>query len=198
MSPFWKTQTTFWTSSEVKDTRSLGYSYPEFDGLNLDNPAAVKAAIAAKVNILYGSSGATGALPQLPGALSPKPAPSSKRPAHGNYDWTARIRVKKFEVGCSFQVILFLGTVPTDPKQWILSPTVAGTYCVLVNEDVSNCANCVSQSEFVEQGYIHLNRGITKLSGLGSLNPAGVVDYLTANLHWKAQKVNLIVISFYT
>ena len=197
MSPFWKTQTTFWTSAEVNKTQSLGYSYPEFDGLDLNNPAAVKAAIAAKVNILYGASGTLGAIPQAPGAPSPKPAPSSKCPAHGNYDWTARIRVKKFEVGCSFQVILFLGTVPTDPKQWILSPTVAGTYCVLVNEDVSNCANCVSQSEFVEQGYIHLNRGITKLSGLGSLNPAGVVDYLTANLHWKAQKVKLIVIISY-
>ncbi len=164
----------------------------------MGNPAAVKAAIAAKVNILYGSSGTTGAVPQLPGAPSPRHAPSSNCPAHGNYDWTARIRVKKFEVGCSFQVLLFLGTVPTDPKQWILSPTLAGTYCILVNEDISNCANCVSQSKFVEQGYIHLNRGISKFSGLGSLNPAGVVDYLTANLHWKVQKVKLIVINIYT
>lgn len=189
MSPFWKTKTSFWTSAEVGKIQSLGYSYPEFDGLDINNPAAVKAAIAAKVNMLYGASGTYGAIPRVPGAPAPIPAPSTKCPAHGNWDWTARIRVKKFEVGCSFQIVLFLGTVPSDPKQWNLSPAGAGTYCILVNESVSNCANCESQSEFVEQGYIPLNRGITKLSGLRSLDPADVVAYLTANLHWKAQKV---------
>ena len=188
----------FLTSAEVRRTQSFGYSYPEFDGLDLNNPAAVKAAIAAKVNILYGGSGTFSAIPRAPGAPSSTPSLSEKCPAHGGHDWTARIRVKKFEVGCSFQVLLFLGTVPADPKQWTLSPAVAGTYCILVNESVSNCANCASQSEFVEQGYVHLNRGITKLSGLSSLDPAGVVDYLTANLHWKAQKVKLPVIIFYT
>ncbi|KJA16020.1 hypothetical protein HYPSUDRAFT_148428 [Hypholoma sublateritium FD-334 SS-4] len=191
LSPFWKTKTSFWTSAEVGNTQSLGYSYPEFDGLDLKNAVAVKAAIAAKVNMLYGASGTYGAIPQIPGAPQvPTPAPSTKCPAHGKWDWTARIRVKKFEVGCSFQIVLFLGTVPSDPKQWNLSPRVAGTYCILVNESVSNCANCASQSEFVEQGYIPLNRGISKLSGLSSLDPAGVVAYLTANLYWKAQKVD--------
>lgn len=56
LSPFWNTQSTFWASSATKDTSSLGYTYPDFNGLNTGDPNAVQTAIANRVNQLYGSS----------------------------------------------------------------------------------------------------------------------------------------------
>lgn len=56
MTPFSNTESTFWPSSATTDTVKLGYTYPEFNGLDLGNPAAVKSAIGNAVNRLYGSS----------------------------------------------------------------------------------------------------------------------------------------------
>ena len=53
LTPFWKTDTTFWASAGLQDTVPQGYSYPEFNGLDLSNPQTVQHEIAAIVNRLY-------------------------------------------------------------------------------------------------------------------------------------------------
>lgn len=63
LTPFWETQTTYWTSSQTTATGNLRYSYPEFNGLDLGNTDAVQAAIANYVNQNYGG----GTLSQFPG-----------------------------------------------------------------------------------------------------------------------------------
>ncbi|KAG8930241.1 hypothetical protein FRC01_003109 [Tulasnella sp. 417] len=55
LTPFWNGAQTFWDSTDSRDwSAKLGYTYPEFVGLNLGDKAAVRAAISARVNQLYG------------------------------------------------------------------------------------------------------------------------------------------------
>ncbi|EEB90597.1 hypothetical protein MPER_11172, partial [Moniliophthora perniciosa FA553] len=54
LTPFWNTQSTYWTSNNILDTASLGYTYPEFNNITTSSPGAVQTAIARIVNQLYG------------------------------------------------------------------------------------------------------------------------------------------------
>jgi tyrosinase len=182
LSPFWKTSTKFWISAELQNTVNLGYSYPEFDGLNLGNPQAVRIAIAQKVNALYGA-----VLPiPVPGAPAPAP-PSGSCPNHGAWDWAARVHIKKYEVGTSFVVVFFLGEVPKEPKEWTTSNACVGRHYVMVNSNPQNCANCKTNSNVTVEGFVHLNDGLNQ--HLGSLAPEKVPQYLKDKLQWRVQKV---------
>lgn len=184
MTPFWKTSTTFWISAELQNTVNLGYSYPEFDGLNLGNPQAVKIAIAQKVNALYGA-----ALPiPIPSTPAPAPAPpSGSCPDHGAWDWAARVHMKKYDVGTSFVIVFFLGEVPTEPKEWTVSNACVGRHYVMVNSNPQNCANCKTNSDVTVEGFVYLNDGLNQ--HLGSLAPEKVAQYLKDKLQWRVQKV---------
>jgi tyrosinase len=59
LTPFWTDATSYWSSTTAQDWRRLGYDYPEFEGLDLSNPEAVSAAIAAAVNKLYNGGDAS-------------------------------------------------------------------------------------------------------------------------------------------
>jgi tyrosinase len=222
LTPFWNAQTSFWASSGVADTSKLGYTYPEFNGLDMGNRTQVRAAIAQTVNKLYGGAGrfpgifaSVGAPASVPAASQGKatpPAPTSDQgaaaphaqaffaafkppaaapsPGHPDaspsvWDWTARIVVKKFAVGGSFAVLLFLGEVPEDYTQWRTSPNYVGAHYAFVNSSAHKCANCLGQKDMVIEGFVHLNDGIAKHSRLNSFDPKVVTKYLTDNLHWR-------------
>jgi tyrosinase len=57
LTPFWDTRTGYWASSGVTKTTVLGYTYPEFNGLDLGNQSAVRQAIIQYVNNQYGPGG---------------------------------------------------------------------------------------------------------------------------------------------
>ena len=285
LTPFWNAQTSFWASTAVVDTTPLGYSYPEFNGVDMGNADAVSAAIGNFVNQAYGSSmfGSFAALlpssfsaaapaakkpvssipvhdrshgpvvppapksipfhdhshgpvvqpgqqhasstggannpqkghanPQNPPAqqhpvssipLGPGPAvihphpapappstegPTDSPPNRGLWEWTARIEFKKYELGTSFSVLIFLGQVPQDPQDWRVSQNYVGGTHAFVNSVAAFCANCSNQQDVVQEGFVHLNHAIAKLSGLGSLEPNVVEPYLTDALQWRVQKV---------
>jgi len=111
-------------------------------------------------------------------------------PNQGLYDWTARVEFKKYEIGCSFSVLLFLGEVPQDPEEWLVCPNFVGAHHAFVNTAAEQCANCRRQADLVEEGFVHLNNGISQHSGLGSLDPEVVHPYLTQSLQWRVQKVD--------
>ncbi|VDC02339.1 unnamed protein product [Peniophora sp. CBMAI 1063] len=54
LTPFLARQNDYWASSATTSTSEFGYTYPEFNGLNMGNPDSVQTAIADKVNQLYG------------------------------------------------------------------------------------------------------------------------------------------------
>jgi len=208
LTPFYHTQTAFWASAGVTDTTKLGYTYPEFNGLDLGNPAAVQKAIAAIVNKLYGSA-VFGVLPgrgiapavQEPAAAAQQPVaasaednhPTIQHAEHGHgypRDWTARVEFKKFEIGQSFSILLFLGSVPEKPEEYLTSPHYVGGHHAFVNSSPSHCENCQSQKDLVEEGFVHLSRGILQYGQLESLDAEVVEPYLTKNLHWRAVKAD--------
>ncbi|EDR04243.1 tyrosinase [Laccaria bicolor S238N-H82] len=207
LTPFYHTQTAFWASAGVPDTTKLGYTYPEFNGLDTSNPAAVQKAIAAIVNKLYGSAvfGVQSALVQEPAAAAQQPVaaaapsapsaddhhPTIQHAGHGYpRDWTARVEFKKFETGQSFSVLLFLGSVPEKPEEYITSPHFVGAHHAFVNSAASHCQNCQNQAELVEEGFVHLSRGILQYGKLESLDAEVVEPYLTKDLHWRAVKAD--------
>ena len=194
----------------------LGYTYPEFNGLDLGNQDAVRTRIAQVVNDLYGPSRrgrsifspvmnlATSAPQAAMAKSSSQPSGESddepdvpvtisggEGAAPGGYwEWTARIRFKKYALGCSFSVLLFLGEVPEDPAEWRMSPNYAGAHHAFVNSAPQRCANCRRQAELVIEGFVHLNEAIASHSGLGTFDPDAVKPYLQENLHWRVQKVS--------
>jgi tyrosinase len=54
------------------------------------------------------------------------------------WEWTARVHVKKYEVGGSFSVEFFLGDVPSDPAHWRTSPNFIGAHQVFANRCVES------------------------------------------------------------
>jgi tyrosinase len=237
LTPFWETQTTYWLSSQTTATGNLKYSYPEFNGLDLGNQNAVKAAIGNYINQQYGGgvfslfrSGAPTSLfaqPAAGGAQAPAQGHSgspiteavsavkraasndvhqfhsrggnphtAQKPEHGQegpnvlYDWTVRIHFKKYELGGSFAVLIFLGQVPNDPSQWRTAPTFVGSHHAFVNSAASQCDNCRDQADLVIEGFVHLNSAIAERSGLSSFDPSVVTPYLKENLHWRVQAVS--------
>lgn len=241
LTPFWESQTTYWLSSQTTATGNLKYSYPEFNGLDLGNQNAVKAAIGNYINQQYGGgvfslfrSGAPLSLfaqPAAGGAQAPaqghsgspiaeavsavKSAASdvvhqfhsrggnphtAQKPEHGKegssvlYDWTVRIHFKKYELGGSFAVLIFLGQVPNDPSQWRTAPTFVGSHHAFVNSAASQCDNCREQADLVIEGFVHLNSAIAERSGLSSFDPSVVIPYLKENLHWRIQAVRVVLL----
>jgi tyrosinase len=241
LTPFWETQSTYWLSSQTTSTGNLKYSYPEFNGLDLGNPNAVKAAIGNYINQQYGGGvfslfrgGAPTSLfaqPAAGGAQAPaqghsespiteavsavKSAASgiahqfhsrggnphtAQKPEHGQEgskvlnDWTVRIHFKKYELGGSFAVLIFLGEVPADPSEWRTAPTFVGSHHAFVNSAASQCNNCREQADIVVEGFVHLNSAIAARSGLSSFDPSVVAPYLKENLHWRVQLVRIVLL----
>jgi tyrosinase len=208
LTPFWNSQTGFWDSAETVQTSGLNYTYPEFNGLDLGNKQAVATTIANYINRQYGG-GQFVSPRSLPGvslfaqppaaegaqAVAPQSVPTSRGapPAHGApsviYDWAARIHAKKFELGHGYAVLIFLGEVPDDEEQWRTCPSFVGVHCAFVNGHTDQCANCREQEGLVAEGFVHLNEGIAKHSGLSSYEPSVVAPYLKNNLHWRVQSV---------
>ncbi|KAI0251651.1 photo-regulated tyrosinase [Lactifluus subvellereus] len=237
LSPFWNAQTGFWVSSGTTTTAGLNYTYPEFNGLNMSDPAGVQQAISGYINQQYGESGfslfrgtgpALSFLAQQPAAGSaPAPAAPSAMPVaaavsaiksvakelrhpfasrgghphtaesgeHGRggpnvasvHDWTVRVHFKKYELGQSFAVLIFLGEVPDDASRWRTCPSFVGAHVAFVNSAADQCGNCRQQADVVSEGFVHLNSTIARRSGLSSYEPNVVTPYLRDNLHWRIQ-----------
>nr|QTF98733.1 tyrosinase [Armillaria ostoyae] len=229
LTPFWDSQTGYWASSEATITSKLGYTYPEFNGLNMGNPPAVQDAIAQAVNKLYGGpifnvfsqtspgttnflasrslapsssdAQATGTSESTVSAVAPPAGgdasvsvrsidPAGTPAPNSFYDWTARIQVKKYALGGSFSVLIFLGEVPENSRGWRSSPSFVGAHHAFVNSAADQCENCRNQADLVIEGFVHLNTAIAQRSGLGSFEPAVVEPYLKRELSWRVQKVD--------
>ncbi|KIJ46617.1 hypothetical protein M422DRAFT_249772 [Sphaerobolus stellatus SS14] len=239
LTPFWNAQTTFWASADVTDTSELGYTYPEFNGLDMTNTTAVQQAIAQAVNRLYGSGSRRASVPRqflaMPaaavkegakataaaivpsdpvtaaGASLPSGATTrsigvtsasqpeaflavhhnTPAPPEGNiWDWSARIEFKKYELGSSFTVLIFLGQVPENPEDWRIAPNCVGAHHAFVNRLPDQCANCQNQLNIITEGFVHLNEGIAEFSGLGSFEPDVIHPYLEKEMHWRVQKTD--------
>ncbi|KAL1950435.1 hypothetical protein VTO73DRAFT_5559 [Trametes versicolor] len=122
--------------------------------------------------------------------LLPDPSRIQSLPSHTLWEWSVRIRVKKFEVGRSFAILVFLGDVPEDPQEWYAAATYVGAHHAFVNSAPARCANCRRQGDAVTEGFVHLNDAIAKHAALQSLEPESVKPYLRRDLSWRVRRVD--------
>lgn len=171
------------TGGETKETASTGDANAAPANSTAPNPNAPRS-VPSQAKAPESTS------PSLPLSVSPSSNPASNT----YYDWTARIRFKKYELNGSFSVLLFLGSpIPssTHAAQWRASPAFVGAHHAFVNSAAGQCENCRAQAEadVVVEGFVHLNGALARRSGLGSFEPEVVVPYLRRELAWRVQRV---------
>ena len=152
----------------------------------MGNADAVKDAISDRVNLLYGSDVSLSA-PSV--GSTPVGSLPAKRPDHGVWDWTVRIKFKMHELHTSFHVFFFLGDVPTNPLDWHTAPNYIGSVTALVNNTPETCSNCIKNQDVSLEKFVHLGRGIARHSKLASLEPNVIKPYLTKALQWRVRQV---------
>ena len=106
----------------------------------------------------------------------------------GQYsDWTARVTFDRTEVGRSFSVVFFLGSVPEDSSTWLTCPQFVGAHHAFVHS--AQCARC-SQDKVMEEGFVSLNPAIADKSTFGSFLSELVAPWLKNELQWRVRAVS--------
>ena len=147
--PFWKTGDCYWTSYFLYHTFSMNYSYPDFNGVDTRDLDAMQERAALVVRQKYS-----------PCFLEELSGTTAQAPTHLLRDWTARIRVKKYNAIGSFSVLIFLGDPPSDPDEWRSCEAYVGGFHVLVNSAAERCGNCRKQRDIIVEGFVHLTEEI--------------------------------------
>lgn len=109
------------------------------------------------------------------------------------WDWSANVCVKESEIGRSFQVLIFLGSVPEDSREWCDTPSYAGAYSAFV-ASFANSDRLV-QDDIVTQGAVGLNRLFEENEGLHTFDPHVVRPYLKNGLNWRIRMVSAVPLS---
>jgi len=167
LTPFHKDTTgTFFTSNDVRNTTSLGYSYPEL----INNPSnnTLKATIA---NLYAG-----------PPATSFNRRQASK--ATLARDYLVKIELPWSAINGTYSVGVFLGKTETAPADWAKDPKYVGMHATLGNR-LDTTVDIVATSN------VHLSDALLKKhseGALADLEEDTIVSYLTKNLEWRVQK----------
>jgi tyrosinase len=196
LTPFWKTQTEFWVANEIESFTSLGYTYPEFEGLNLKDTQAVKTAISRKVATLYGPQSTPmnknnkRSIDDGVGRRSALAERANFRPQlfTGRYsDWSARVIFQRSEIGHSFSIVFFFGDVPSDPQTWLMASNFVGAHHAFIHG--MQCTSCDKDS-FQEEGFVPLGPYIADQTTVSSFDSGLVVPFLTSQLQWRVLSVS--------
>ncbi|KAG8918495.1 hypothetical protein FRC02_002331, partial [Tulasnella sp. 418] len=105
-------------------------------------------------------------------------------------EWSARIRCKEHALGGSYSVLLFVGPIPDEEKDWRISPSFVGIHGVYTGYGIPD--NTADDVEV--EGFVRLNKALVA-SSLSSLGPEDVVPFLKSALGWRVQKISSEVIS---
>jgi len=128
-------------------------------------------------------------------AVSEPAAPSNRYPGSVTHDhktisgtfeldWVVNATYNPYDLNGSFSIIFFLGSVPSDPKTWLLAPNNIGVVYAYVDRAPSG-RRAGGRENVRHQGSVELTEAIGKHSTLTRLAPEGVVPYLTENLSWR-------------
>ncbi|KAG8901914.1 hypothetical protein FRC01_009714, partial [Tulasnella sp. 417] len=212
LAPFWKSQTNFWTSAQCRDWTVLHYTYPEFDGLQMTDTAAVSKAITRRARDLYYDDNTFSAFSgSIPTVLAVPPAAPQVgfttltsatfigRTVSGlwsvltragrssrlpeSIEWTVRIRCKQSDLYKTGSIFIFLGGIPSDVNTCTSDERFAGSYDPFVNPYPLGCRNCVQNVDTVLEGFIHITADLIR-QGLDVMDVGRVKDYLQQNLKW--------------
>jgi tyrosinase len=184
LSPFWNSDTTYWTSKTVRNHEALGYTYPEY--LNLNAEDDLRQHLIRTIDDLYGEHNK-----RTFDFLYNLNATSND-----SHDaWTIRIHIKPFEIDRSYAVAVFLDGVPPDASEWFTSPKLVGSFDVFINYTPAECENCRDHQEVPIEGFVHLTSTLKRVLGVESLRDRSTVgSQLEQRFYIGIQKVGTIFV----
>ncbi|KAK6360997.1 hypothetical protein TWF730_007112 [Orbilia blumenaviensis] len=200
MPPFRATANSFHTPAGVTNTEVFGYSYSETFRQD-------RASIIGAINRLYSNGTPSGNLVSAVRAaklkrslgqplkkrqdvkpsdkLNTPPSPDAlttvqdKVVENNKYmHWEADVKVSMSALKSSFNVLIFLGDVPAETKDWATSKNLVGTHSVITNVNVGAMDSLVSGTVPLTSSL--LNKVVT--GDIKDLEVANVVPYLKKNL----------------
>ncbi|VDC05544.1 unnamed protein product [Peniophora sp. CBMAI 1063] len=180
LTPFRNSDATFWDSSRIMTTEQIGYSYPDFNGIDMSDPGTVRLSIALQIAELYGP--ARGSIAnstvssESTSTNSSEAAPSNQ----SSFDWTVRVQSAAGALDGSYAVLLFVGPIPEDVADYRDSPAFVGSHSVWTSR--------VMPGDDVVESFIHLNSALSNRSGLNSTDPEVVEPFLMQNIGWRVVK----------
>lgn len=93
--------------------------------------------------------------------------------------------------------MVFLGTVPKDPRTWLTSPDLIGSYDVFVAYQPEECENCRSHQDVPIEGFVHLTSKLQdQIEHLQS--DRDVTNYLQEHLYLGLIKVWHLLVAIHT
>ncbi|KAF7868351.1 hypothetical protein EAF04_004883 [Stromatinia cepivora] len=154
----------FFSSADVRNVEALGYSYPEI--INHPDNATLQQNIVA----LYAGSP----------AFKKRQAATTSLPR----DYIVKIDLPWTAFNGTYSVGVFLGKSQASPPSWATEPSFVGMHATLGTQSMT-------PNDVVASSNVHLTDALLKKhdeGALADLNEDTIVDYMTANLEWKAQK----------
>ncbi|KAJ8071011.1 hypothetical protein OCU04_001362 [Sclerotinia nivalis] len=165
LTPFHKdTNGKFFSSADVRNIETFGYSYPEI--INHPDNTTLQQNIVA----LYAGSP----------AFKKRQATTTSLPR----DWIVKIDLPWTALNGTYSVGVFLGKSQASPPSWAKDPSFVGMHATLGTQSMT-------PNDVVASSNVHLTDALLKKHDEGTLadlNENTIVNYLTANLEWKAQK----------
>ncbi|RAL65136.1 hypothetical protein DID88_001242 [Monilinia fructigena] len=166
LTPFHKnTNGNFFSSADVRNVESLGYSYPEI--INHPDNTTLKQNIAA----LYTGS---------PASFKKRQAATPSLPR----DYIVKIDLPWTALNGTYSVGVFLGKSNARPDAWASDPAFVGMHATLGTQTMA-------PNDVIASSNVHLTDALLKKHDegvLSDLNEDTIIKYLTNNLEWKAQK----------
>lgn len=180
LSPFRDNRDTFWSSGNIKEPASFGYSYAPRIGFPLPGDSILDQSS-------HKSSKVTAQFTSIT-------------------EWTVRIRCKKFELGGNFSVLFFLKDsddpntpgvpdIPTDRDELFFEPNFVGSFDTFVNSHPEDCTNCQEHIDDIISGFVHINKVIMQKRDSNELDPDTVVPFLKERLNWIVLKVGIALLN---
>lgn len=165
----------FWTSADVRNIQDLSYTYPEL----VNNPS--NATLVASIKAQY--SGPSDVL--VTAAKKTKRQEGASKTAEL---YLAEVTVPLYgldngEGGASpYDVLVFLGEVSSEPKEWMASEEFVGITSALGGVGM--------KSDQVSIATIDLSDALEKAISSGATTEEKASEYLKENLHYRLQLVS--------
>lgn len=172
LAPFWNTESTYWTSAQIRNHEVFNHTYPELQNVS----GNLRDHVRKQVDTLYGAP-AQAIFKDI--FVGNKTSMTS---------WSVHISIKPFTIDRSYSIVVFLDSVPKDPLQWLGSPELIGSYDVFIAYQPDECENCRAHQDVPIEGFVHLTGTLQeRLAHLQS--DREVTDYLAKNLYLGLIKV---------